>query len=648
MLLAAAGASAGPAEPAAGEPAEPQPPAARTADEPPEGAEAAKGAEPAEPATSEPQPPRRGVRFGDAWLGRIALDELERAARAKGLSELRGTMRAAIFARLACGRLEELEALTDMVYVLRACEYLPQTPDADFAAWLLAHRPVARRLFRAIQEVGSAREPLAKLHTLYEHDAQAVARHPDLAVAFATSTPLPAPRSAEPIKRATLLESWRWYTETDVDFRCDLRKTPYEVARFLADTRLSIEERAWAVRHYHDVDNPARLFHKIEYDNAHYRHGEKKRISRVAYTLANIRKYGGVCAEQAYFASEVCKALGLPAARVTGRGKSGTHHAWVACVRAQGGRAQWDSRTGRYENHKYYTGRMRDPATGKQLYDTEVMLATLAAQLSLRRREEADLATALARRVHGYRGEVKADALLRLGRLYNARFAEGSRPEALIDWITPSRKLDDAMVRDLLAVALERNLAHRGAWDFILELTKAGDLSAKQAGRFLDVLVRRTRQTCPEYACDMVLRLVEHVPDVAQRLKLYGRCAAAFGRPDLRGRVLLRVGDLHREQEDPERALRAYGQAAETCLEVPTVALRAARRAEDLLLAAEKLAPAIHMYEHLLDRAEKVDSDELSIVRSSTHYQLGLRLIHLHGLAGDADAARRVRRIIEP
>ena len=112
MLLAAAGASDGPAEPAAGEPAAPGPPAARTADEPLEGAEAAEGAEPAEdaepaePAASEPQPPRRGVRFGDAWLGRIALDELERAGRAKGLSELRDPMREAIFARLACGRLE--------------------------------------------------------------------------------------------------------------------------------------------------------------------------------------------------------------------------------------------------------------------------------------------------------------------------------------------------------------------------------------------------------------------------------------------------------------------------------------------------------------------------------------------------------------
>ena len=612
-----------------------------------DGGEATDGPSDA-PADKDDDRPRRGVRFSDRWLGTIALDQLERAATGNRLAELRDQMREAIFGRLSCGRLEDLGALTDMVYVLRACEYLPQTRDREFAGWLLARRAVARLLFRAIQDYGSAREPLERLHTLYKHDAEAVAQYPDLAVAFATTRPLPAPPSDEPLKRASMLESWRWYTEGDVAFRCNLRRLPFEMARFLADTRLSLEERAWAVRAYSDERKPAGLFHEIAYDSDHVERNVPKRISRVAYTLPNLATYGGVCAEQAYFASEVCKALGLPAARVTGRGETGVGHAWVACLRAAGGHARWDSTTGRYEHHRYYTGTLRDPVSGRDLYDTDVMLATLAAQLPLARQEEADAATELARRVFHWRGGATTNELLRLGMLYNARFAEGNRPKAAVGWVRPQRELDTAMVVDLLAAALDRNLAHRAAWDFLLERAADGTLSTEQAGRFLDVLVRRTRRQYPEYTCDMVLRLAAQVSDVAERMELYERCARAFRRADLRGRICLEVANLHRQQNDLDKAVRAYAKTARQCANIPTVVLPAADAAEKLLRDANEIDAAIRMYEGLLRRADKVDSEQMSVVRGSTHWQIGMRLMRLHKLQGNDEAAAKAGRKISP
>ena len=77
------------------------------------------------------------------------------------------------------------------------------------------------------------------------------------------------------------------------------------------------------------------------------------------YTLAEIRKVGGICGDRAYFASITAKANGIPAMPIFGEGRRGGH-VWLGFEAAPG---RWDFSAGRYAEDRYATGYTRDPQT---------------------------------------------------------------------------------------------------------------------------------------------------------------------------------------------------------------------------------------------------------------------------------------------
>lgn len=600
----------------------------------------------ASPTTRRIRRPRAGA---DGWLSETMLAELERFSASGEYRALGDRTVEAILARLACGQTQRLTTLNDLVYVLRACRYLPlaeETPGGrKFAKWLVSQRPIARRMFRALAETPSPQRPMERLHELIAANEKTVLAYPDLAVAFATAQPMRLYRKLE--SPASMLETFAWYTHRKLRFRYDLKKMPYELSRYLANSRLSLKERQWAMAAYSRHKNPARSYFDLRYDYAHFRLGQPKKNAKLPYTLPVLRQAGGVCLDQAYYASEVCKSIGIPAAIVTGAGASGLGHAWVACLKvAPGGKsAVWDVQTGRYRAHRYYSGSAASAVTGRQMHDSEFTLVGAAAQLPLIRREEADAAVLLARLVDlaGRTSvEVKPAALKKLAATYNEQRAKGA-PEADTDWIKPVRKLDLELVEDLIGEAIKRNLAHRPAWELIIELRKNDRLPVDHLGRFFDVLVTRTAKEYPEYSCLMAMRIVPTIPTPSRRENVYRRALTLYGwRPDLQGRLLIALGDDYRQQDKKDKALTAYGEAASKSLKVPEVALKATGRAEELLLAANRRDMAIQMYSKLFAKTKR--EKVASVFREQTsHYRLGKRLVDLLEDAGRTDDARSIR-----
>ncbi len=586
----------------------------------------------------------------DRWLGQALLAELHQAAAAGEYTDLTVRTGEAILARLTCGGLNDLTALNDLTYVLRACKYLPlaerTSGGKEFAQWLLAHRPVARRMFRAVGGRYRPEKSLEALQQLQAADEQAVVAYPDLAVAFATAQP--ARHYRKQTSPATMLESFRWYTRSNVRFRYDLKAMPYELSRFLANSRLPLPERQWAVNAYRRYAEPAKSYFDLQYDYDYYRKGKPKKISKLPYTLGNLRKVGGVCIDQAYYASEVCRALGIPAAIVVGEGSSGVGHAWVACLKIErGGRsATWDTHTGRYQAHQYYSGDVTDPAMGR-MHDSELMLVGAAVQLPLIRREQADTAVLLARmadKAHRNGIGVDVSVLSRLAADYDKAHAdEQGSPKAATDWIQAARKIDGDLVEDLVFLAIQRNLAYRPAWELIIELRKADRLPADQLDRFFEVLVKRTTKAYPEYSCRMVMRIVPTLSDPARREAVYKRSLGVYGwRPDLQGKLLIALGDDYRKRDEKDKALSAYGQAAEKSINVPETVLRATRRAEELLVEGGRKDMAISMYSKLFaqTRARNIAG---VFQQQTSHYQLGSRLAVLLEQEGRAAEAQKIR-----
>ncbi len=593
----------------------------------------------------------------DAWLGEQSVAEVEALTAEgdmRGLGELHGRLKDAIVARVACGPIDRVETLCDLAYAWRASRYLPLAAqagkDVKLAAWLLEHRPVAEVLYRALGDVEKPSDALERLAKLVAAEPQAVAEYPDLAAAFATSRPLKHYRDQP--KPAGLVESFRYYTKSKVRFRNDLRKLPFELLRYLADTRLSLAERQWAVSQYGSKRTPAKAYFDLDYDFDHYRHGRPKKISKLDYTLPNLRKVGGVCIEQAYYAAEVCKALGIPATIVFGRGGGGTFHAWLAHIEVQrGGRGAWDVSTGRYESQLYFKGWVRDPAREK-LLDSELMLYGAATTLGHERKVQAEMALEAARLcdralVDGEGADV--GALVAMARAAKKRQAggEGAKPGELpAEWIDEKALLDRQAVEDLIALSIDRNLAYRPAWDLIVELRKADRLAVDRLDRFFDTLVSRTARAYPDFSYDAVMRIVPTIDDAEKREKVYERAHGVYARrPDLRGGILLALGDDYEKRKKRDKALRVFRQAAFRSVRIADVVVPAARKAEDLYSLAGRLDLAVKMYKDLWDECRKPGSDA-RFARFTSWFQIGQRLAFVLDITDHKDDAAKVREML--
>ena len=622
----------------------------------------------------------------DAWMSRIALDELHRTVETAKYEELNRRIEAAALERLACGNIERFESLNDVVYVLRGCKYLPVVEKLPkgrtMVKWLVGNRYLTRRLFRALEDVADVQAALTSLRELLAADVRAVRTYPDLAVAFATSVPSSV-FSKEQLHRASTAESFLWYTNSRLPFRYDLKAMPYELSRYLADTRMSIAERQWVWKTYRRKPRPAEAYYDVDYDFDHLFRGVPKKIASMDFTMPNLKQVGGVCIEQAYFSTQVCKAMGIPATIATGRGYTGVFHAWVASLeikrRGKRVRAAWNSETGRYEIHLFYSGNVHDPATGRYIQDLEMVLNGAAAQLPLFRREEADAAITLARLAAENQGAAVKGCpeLKKLAALHDARFVPDEKsekdakntgdtkgagktvgkkttpprktaPPADLEWAAKVGTIDMGLVEKLIDLGIQRNLVHRPAWELILELRKDDRLPVKSLDTFFKVLIDRTSREYPDYSCNLVLRIVQTIKEADIRAEVCQRAARIYRRrPDLRGRILLGLAADYRRQDKHNKALDVYEQTILGAGNVPGIVLMATKEAEGLLKDDDRPDDVVKMYESLFRRAPVRRKLAQRFQKYTLRYMFGERLIAALIDVGRSDDAEKVRGMIE-
>jgi hypothetical protein len=90
------------------------------------------------------------------------------------------------------------------------------------------------------------------------------------------------------------------------------------------------------------------------------------------YRLPTIQREGGICVDQAYFMTQVCKSWGIPSVQISGAGADG-YHAWVG-YRDQ---SDWNFEVGRYGGTaSYAAGTFFDPQTWERKSDHALYYAT--------------------------------------------------------------------------------------------------------------------------------------------------------------------------------------------------------------------------------------------------------------------------------
>ncbi|HUW59102.1 MAG TPA: hypothetical protein VMZ92_20870 [Planctomycetota bacterium] len=289
----------------------------------------------------------------------------------------------------------------------RAIENLGDDVPEAFWTWASANPTLRDGLILALHPDDNP-HVVKRLWELKQHFGDRVDEYAHLALAFAVvfgqardSDPWSdRPRVKEYLrsdrKPPGMTESFAYYLEHREEMRYPLRTTPWLLLVHVADNETPIEERRWVLRNYAKVPDlrlagvHQEVPWKMEKLEGKWSIGDRPR------TLENLKEYGGVCAEQAYFASRVHKSLGIPAMENSGGSWRG-YHCWVSWIVRRNRRSAAEEEgyllfhaagTG---GEEYFSSRTYLPAARRTAPTSEVELLVAAMRHSYQRYVEARL-----------------------------------------------------------------------------------------------------------------------------------------------------------------------------------------------------------------------------------------------------------------
>jgi hypothetical protein len=261
-----------------------------------------------------------------------------------------------------------------------------------------------------------------------------------------------------------------------------LSRLPASELKFVVDAVAPMAELDWAQQ---DIPTPLNQFARI-YSVVRYR---MDRVQQGQYSwpgdhyeLPTILREGGICVDQAYFASEVGKAKGVPTLFFYGAGSDGWH-AWFGYLDQD---RHWQLDVGRYAEQQFVTGVAIDPQTWGPISDHELKFLSEGFRLRPSWRQacvNADFAAA-----YFAAGQFASAARA-------ARVAVNYEPRHLVAWDTllTAKKRLGASATDIEATLREARLAFKNYPDveaaFVREIvdsmrargeTSAADLEEAQ------------------------------------------------------------------------------------------------------------------------------------------------------------------------
>jgi len=392
-------------------------------------------------------------------------------------------------------------------------------PDQQSAvAWLAGTRQLGPTLALAIAPKDKAPAVLAVLAALKAKHADRLDEWAGLVTALCVVWDDPAAvgmEKADGAQRALLVFEHHLANQGRLAF--DARTLPWQLCAHLADCKVAEDELAWALASYRGQIELARAFFDVPYDKKGLYSGQWQGIKGAPYTLANIKKLGGVCKDQAYFASQVGKALGIPTAFCTGSsGRGEGFHAWLGFLKRTGNVVAIDFNAARYAEHGFWNARITDPQTGDIVSDADIGMLP-----------EWSVAT-------------PADRLASAALVAAAELAEPARRDDLYDQ------------------AIRWAPANRQAWLGFAAAAAAAGEAEPALRRMQEPLHRFAFGRYDEFAYEMLVRLIRALP-LAQAVPIFQRAGSNFAeRPDLQARFQVALGDALREQGRIDDALAAY------------------------------------------------------------------------------------------
>ena len=250
---------------------------------------------------------------------------------------------------------------------------------AETQSWLMQDQPFSASFFDLLADTDCLPRVLTILQALRETDGRRFATYPNLALALALVYDAPPPphwphhqvsAAALPRRLPSPVEAFKYFTDLN-QANASLHKLaviPAAELKFLVDLAAPFSELVWAQRSVKfSLANLAKTYEAVRYrtdriDSDTYDWPGK------SYILEDIISEGGICVDQAYFATQAGKARGVPTLLFSGAGVDG-RHAWFGYL---GVGQKWIMVCGRYAQQRYVTGEAYDPQSWGRLSDHEL------------------------------------------------------------------------------------------------------------------------------------------------------------------------------------------------------------------------------------------------------------------------------------
>ncbi|MEM0983289.1 MAG: hypothetical protein AAGI17_05000 [Planctomycetota bacterium] len=433
---------------------------------------------------------------------------------------------------------------------------------------------------------------------------------------------------------------------------------PPELLVFVVDTPVSPEDLQWALQNYGARPDVGRAYHDVQYDVNNLLSGDTLQIDRAiegqgeVFGLESLRRHGGVCRQQAFFAVNVGKAVGVPTAYARAFGPS-LGHAWVGYLARRGRMTAWDFSEGRWDDYLNIRGEVFCPQTGGDLGDEDVaLLADLASSTPYERLASIALLDA-AERIAELETDDEAPAWdPQRPPLLSAEELEGA-PARVNGFLRRKglererRERGDALRFELLEQGLRTVPASPRGWAMLEGWS--GELDEDGRQFWFEIASRLVGRRFPDVLRRIVIGLAGGITDpAAHDAALIWLVNAVGVKPQLRCEIVLERARLMVAHGEKDAAWGLLGDVAvRSAADAPQVV--------DLLREMERISAGmpnadsylIPVYRRAFNAARTPSSAVAGYAQFSTKARVGRRLAQILRRAGLHSDARTIENAIQ-
>ncbi|MCC6230638.1 MAG: hypothetical protein IT432_15615 [Phycisphaerales bacterium] len=473
---------------------------------------------------------------------------------------------------------------------------------------------------------------------LLDQRGKQVAEYPNLAAAIALVWDRP-PSFA----RAELpdpVELFDYFTSNAKKLVFDPKTTPTELQVFMVDVAAPVSDLRWAMDKHGGDRRIGHVYFDVPYDTAFFKYNQPLKLDKETFSLANIRKIGGVCVHQAYYAATIGKAIGVPTVQMSAAGAD-VGHAWVGFLEP-GSPVRWNLEFGCYEEYKKLLGHTGNPQTGEGMTDGEVtLLASLASD------KPADRMLAVA----------WTDASVRLGGLISRTMDFPPRID-LKGWKAPPPRSKSTDTRlDLLKFAVNASPAYAPAWKSVIELAGSAKLGSKQINDWANTVIKLAGDKSPGFALEVLIPMIKIVSDDKEQEKLWEWAYTQFytnlretknRRVDLAVRVRMEEAQFFEDRKNTDRAYTIYQEIVQNFADDGPFVVAAAQKCSDMMRSRGSTPVQVaNMLRDMWRKTKKPGKMSGQFVTQSNWFRIGGLYLDALTAAGNANDAKSVRTQLE-